>query len=76
MQAINFCNLPLIGVPTASMPIRYGQRYGAQSNSNMFEVGSMSNNEREKYRKAFQEVTGSRNLPTVVVNGELWATEK
>ena len=42
----------------------------------MFEVGSMSNNEREKYRKAFQEVTGSRNLPTVVVNGELWATEK
>ncbi|CCE92406.1 glutathione-disulfide reductase GRX8 TDEL_0E01630 [Torulaspora delbrueckii] len=51
------------------------KRFGVQSKIHMFEVGPMSNNEREQYRKAFQEVTGSRNLPTVVVNGKFWATE-
>lgn len=41
----------------------------------MFKVDTMSNNKREQYRKAFQEITGSRNLLTMVVSGNFWATE-
>lgn len=51
------------------------KRYGVENKIHLFDVGPMANDEREQWRKAFQKVTGSRNLPTVVVNGKFWATE-
>ncbi|CAI4048294.1 hypothetical protein SUVZ_12G3900 [Saccharomyces uvarum] len=41
----------------------------------VFDIGSLPRTEQEKWRVAFQKVVGSRNLPTVVVNGKFWATE-
>lgn len=51
------------------------KRYGVESKIHLFDVGPMANNEREQWRQAFQQVTGSRNLPTVLVDGKFWATE-
>lgn len=51
------------------------KRYGVEDKIHSFEIGPMPNNEREKWRQAFQKVTGSRNLPTVLVDGKFWATE-
>ncbi|AJV60311.1 ADE_G0037860.mRNA.1.CDS.1 [Saccharomyces cerevisiae] len=41
----------------------------------VFDIGSLPRNEQEKWRIAFQKVVGSRNLPTIVVNGKFWGTE-
>ncbi|CCK72289.1 glutathione-disulfide reductase GRX8 KNAG_0J02080 [Huiozyma naganishii CBS 8797] len=42
----------------------------------IFDIGSYSKVDQEMWRANFQEVTGSRNLPTIFVDGKIWATEK
>lgn len=54
---------------------RVWNRYDVQEKVKVFEIGNMSKDEQESWRISFQEVTGSRNLPSIFVNGELWATE-
>lgn len=51
------------------------KRFGVEDKIQMFDIGALSQSEREQWRQAFQKVTGSRNLPTVLVNGKFWATE-
>ncbi|CCE61767.1 hypothetical protein TPHA_0B00950 [Tetrapisispora phaffii CBS 4417] len=41
----------------------------------IFDIGSLPKEEQEQWRQAFQRVTGSRNLPTIFVNGVIWGTE-
>lgn len=40
-----------------------------------FDIGSLPTKDQQEWRSAFQKVTGSRNLPTLYVNGSFWGTE-
>lgn len=42
----------------------------------IFDIGSFPKPDQEKWRATFQEITGSRNLPTIMVDGKIWGTEK
>lgn len=50
-------------------------RYNVQDKIKVFDIGSLPKKEQEAWRVAFQKVTGSRNLPTIYVDGKFWATE-
>ncbi|CAL9729894.1 glutaredoxin-8 [Monosporozyma unispora] len=42
----------------------------------IFDIGSFSKPDQEKWRATFQTITGTRNLPTILVDGKIWGTEK
>ncbi|CCF56052.1 hypothetical protein KAFR_0A06170 [Kazachstania africana CBS 2517] len=39
------------------------------------DIGDLPKDEQETWRVAFKNVTGSRNLPTIFIDGRIWATE-
>lgn len=52
------------------------QRYDVKDKVTVFDIGSLAKPEQEAWRVAFQKETGSRNLPTIFVDGKIWGTEK
>lgn len=42
----------------------------------IFDIGSFTKDDQEVWRSTFQKITGSRNLPTILVEGKIWGTEK
>lgn len=42
----------------------------------IFDIGSFTKDVQEQWRVAFEELTGGRNLPTIMIDGKFWATEK
>lgn len=52
------------------------RRYDVQDQVKVFDIGSLPKPEQEAWRVAFQQETGSRNLPTIFVDGRIWGTEK
>ncbi|SMN22659.1 similar to Saccharomyces cerevisiae YLR364W GRX8 Glutaredoxin that employs a dithiol mechanism of catalysis [Maudiozyma saulgeensis] len=61
--------------PDCQYANRILNRYDVQEKVKIFEIGNMSKDEQESWRISFQQVTGSRNLPSIFVNGKLWGTE-
>ena len=51
-------------------------RYNVLSKIKIFDIATFSQADQESLRSAFKNITGTRNLPTLVVNGEVWGTEK
>lgn len=51
-------------------------KFGLTEKLFIFDIGSFPKTDQEKWRSTFQEVTGSRNLPTILVDGKIWGTEK
>ncbi|CCD27093.1 glutathione-disulfide reductase GRX8 NDAI_0J02010 [Naumovozyma dairenensis CBS 421] len=50
-------------------------KYNIRSKFKIFDIGDLSKEEQTEWRNAFEEVTGIRNLPTIIVDGEVWGTE-
>lgn len=51
------------------------KKFNVQDQIHVFDIGSMEKDVQTQWRDAFQEVTGIRNLPTIVVDGKVWGTE-
>ncbi|SCV05909.1 LANO_0H17854g1_1 [Lachancea nothofagi CBS 11611] len=51
------------------------QKFGVLNKILQFEIGGFDRATQQKYRDAFEQVTGSRNLPTIFVDGKVWGTE-
>ncbi|CAR22855.1 glutathione-disulfide reductase GRX8 [Lachancea thermotolerans CBS 6340] len=51
------------------------RKYGVLNKVSQFEVGGYDRDKLNKYRDAFAEVAGIRNLPTIFVDGKVWGTE-
>lgn len=51
------------------------KKYGVLGKVSQFEVGAFDRSKLNKYRDAFAEVAGIRNLPTIFVDGKVWGTE-
>ncbi|SCU78086.1 LAMI_0A03378g1_1 [Lachancea mirantina] len=52
------------------------KKLGVFDKIRLFEVGNMNREDQTRYRDAFAEVAGYRNLPTLFVNGQAWGTER
>ncbi|CAB4257280.1 similar to Saccharomyces cerevisiae YLR364W GRX8 Glutaredoxin that employs a dithiol mechanism of catalysis [Maudiozyma barnettii] len=61
--------------PDCQYANRIWNRYNVQEKVKVVEIGNLSKDEQESWRISFQQVTGSRNLPSIYVNGKLWGTE-
>ena len=51
-------------------------RYNVLSKIKVFDIATYSQADQESLRSAFKNITGTRNLPTLVVNGVVWGTER
>lgn len=51
------------------------KKFGVENKIHIFDIGSLPASEQQQWRNAFQVATGSRNLPTIIVNGSFWGTE-
>ncbi|SCW01771.1 LAFE_0E06898g1_1 [Lachancea fermentati] len=51
-------------------------KYGVTDKVYFFEISGFSRDEQAKYRDAFHQVCGVRNLPTIFVDGSVWGTER
>ncbi|SCU92949.1 LAME_0F02124g1_1 [Lachancea meyersii CBS 8951] len=51
------------------------KRFGVLDKVLQFEIGSFDRATQMKYRDAFEQVAGVRNLPTIFVDGKVWGTE-
>lgn len=51
------------------------ERLGVKDKIHVFDIGDMPKPEQESWRGAFLEIVGSRNLPTIVIDGKFWGTE-
>lgn len=51
------------------------KKLGIDDKIYVFDIGSMPTAEQQQWRAAFMQATGSRNLPTIYVNGRIWGTE-
>lgn len=61
--------------PDCRYAISVFSKYGVIGKIHNFDIASLSTKEQQEWRNAFQKVTGSRNLPTLYVNGSVWVTE-
>ncbi|CCC72104.1 hypothetical protein NCAS_0J01250 [Naumovozyma castellii] len=50
-------------------------KFKCRSKIKIFDIGNLSKDEQESWRSAFLTVSGSRNLPTIFVDGSVWGTE-
>ncbi|KAI5282801.1 hypothetical protein KEM54_002577, partial [Ascosphaera aggregata] len=50
-------------------------RLGVKDKIHIYDIGDMPKPEQERWRGAFLELIGSRNLPTIVIDGKFWGTE-
>ena len=50
-------------------------KYHVENQIHVFDIGSLDKEIQAKWRDAFEEVLGGRNLPTIVVDGKVWGTE-
>lgn len=51
------------------------RKLGIENKIYVFDIASFPRPTQEQWRVAFQEATGSRNLPSIYYNGSLWGTE-
>ncbi|SCU93907.1 LADA_0G05490g1_1 [Lachancea dasiensis] len=51
------------------------QKFGVLDKVLQFEIGGFDKETQLKYRDAFAQVAGVRNLPTIFVDGKVWGTE-
>ena len=51
------------------------KKLGIENKIFVFDIASFPRPDQEQWRSAFQQVTGSRNLPSIYYNGTLWGTE-
>lgn len=51
------------------------RKLGVENKIHIFDIGSFPKAEQEQWRTAFQQITGSRNLPSIYYNGAFWGTE-
>ncbi|CEP60456.1 glutathione-disulfide reductase GRX8 LALA0_S01e11298g [Lachancea lanzarotensis] len=52
------------------------KKFGVLDKILLFEIGAFDRATQLKYRDAFEQVAGIRNLPTIFVNGKVWGTER
>lgn len=50
-------------------------RVGVSDQIYLFDIGDLSQEEQLAWRDAFERETGIRNLPTIIVDGQVWGTE-
>ncbi|AET38456.1 glutathione-disulfide reductase GRX8 Ecym_2757 [Eremothecium cymbalariae DBVPG len=53
------------------------EKYNITSKIFIFDISTESKDKAEEsvWRSAFKEATGSRNLPTIYIDGQIWGTE-
>ncbi|KAL3232595.1 hypothetical protein RNJ44_04511 [Nakaseomyces bracarensis] len=61
--------------PDCDYALSIWKKFNVQDQIHVFDIGFMDKDIQAKWRDAFQEVTGVRNLPTIVSNGTVWGTE-
>lgn len=61
--------------PDCDYALSIWNKFNVRDQIHVFDIGSMDKDIQSKWRDAFQEVTGIRNLPTIVVDGKVWGTE-
>ncbi|SCU84462.1 LAFA_0D10088g1_1 [Lachancea sp. 'fantastica'] len=52
------------------------KKFGVSQKVLLFEIGGFDRTTQQKFRDAFEQVAGIRNLPTIFVNGKVWGTER
>lgn len=62
--------------PDCRYALSIWDRFNVTSRVHIFDIGSLPKDDQEKWRVAFNDVTGSRNLPTIFVDGKIWGTER
>ncbi|GCE97310.1 glutathione-disulfide reductase grx8 [Zygosaccharomyces mellis] len=51
------------------------RKLGIENKIYIFDIACFPRSAQEQWRSAFQQATGSRNLPSIYCNGNLWGTE-